>query len=118
MPNCFAMTKMKWELLQDILDKKRKVYEVAEIFKVSRKSVSQWLCKYKQEWLSWIIPKKPWPKSWETHNRTDSVLEDEICRLWKENPFEWPIWISDQMYELYEITIDHLPCIESWRGDE
>lgn len=106
MPNCFAMTKMKWELLQDILDKKRKVYEVAEIFKVSRKSVSQWLYKYRNDGITGIIPKKPWPKSWETHNRTDPSLEDEVCRLGKENPFEWPVWIRDEIYDLYSISLD------------
>lgn len=106
MPNCFTMTVLRWELLQDILDKKRKVYEVAEIFKVSRKSVSQWLYKYKRDGLSWIIPRKPWPKSWETHNRTDNILEEEICRLGRENPFEWPIWISNEIYDLYGIEID------------
>lgn len=90
MPNCFSMTVLRWDMLQDIVDKKRKVYEVAEIFKVSRKSVSQWLYKYKRDGISWIIPKKPWPKSWDTHNRTNSALEDEVCRLGKENPFEWP----------------------------
>lgn len=106
MPNCFAMTKMKWDLLQDILDKKRKAYEVAEIFKVTGKTVGQWLCKYRADGLDGIIPKKPWPKSWETHNRTNELLEDEVCRIGKENPFQWPIWISDQIDELYNISID------------
>jgi len=106
MPNCFSMTVLKWNLLQDIVDKKRKVYEVAEIFKVSRKTVWIRLHKYKKEWLPWIIPKKSWPKSWETHNRTEENLEQEICRLGKENHFEWPVWISDEIYDLYGITIN------------
>lgn len=106
MPNCFSMTVLKWDLLQDIVDKKRKNYEVAEIFKVSRKTVWIRLHKYKKEWVTWIIPKKPWPKSWKPHNRTEKSLEAEVCRLGKENPFEWPVWISDEIYELYGITID------------
>ena len=59
MPNCFAMTVLKLDLLQDIVDKKRKVYEVAEIFKVTRKTVGQWLYKYRSDGLDGIIPKKP-----------------------------------------------------------
>jgi len=106
MPNCFAMTVLKWDLLQDIVDKKRKVYEVAEIFKVTRKTVGQWLCKYKSDGLDGIIPKKPWPKSWETYNRTNELLEDEVCRIGKDNPFQWPVWISDQVLEMYNISID------------
>ena len=59
MPNCFSMIEHKRDLLEDIILKKRKVKEVAEIFKVSRKSVSQWLCAYKQDGITGIIPKKP-----------------------------------------------------------
>ena len=71
MPNCFRMINLKWNLLQDILDKKRKVYEVAEILNLSRQNISISLKRYKEEWINWIIPKKPWPKWWFTHNKTE-----------------------------------------------
>jgi transposase InsO family protein len=106
MPNCFTMIDLKWSLLQDIIDKKRKIKEVAEILKLSRQSISIYLKKYKEDWINWIIPKKPWPKWWETHNKTKYRLEKEIVRLAKENPFEWPIWISDEIHDIYDIKID------------
>ena len=107
MPNrCWNMTQLRIKLVQEIVEKKRKIKEVSEILWVSRQSVSTWKWKYIQEWESWLIPKKPWPKSGETHNRTDKILEDEVCRIGKENPFEWPVWISDQVSEIYNISID------------
>ena len=106
MPNCFSMIEHKKNLLEDILQDKRWVQEVADILKVSRQSVSIWLKNYRDDGIDWIIPKKSWPKSWEAHNKTDNALEDEICRLARENYFEWPVWISDHIYDLYHIAID------------
>ena len=100
------MIDLKWQLLQDIIDKKRKVNEVSDILKLSRQSVSIALKKYKEDWINWIIPKKPWPKSWETHNKTEDWLENEIIRLAKENRYEWPIRISDEISDIYDISID------------
>jgi len=99
------MIELKWQLLQDILDKKRKVKEVSEILKVSRQSVSKWLSQYRYDGINGITPHKSWPKSWETHNRTEERLENEIIRLAKENPFEWPIWISDEIWDIYAVKI-------------
>lgn len=106
MPNCFSMIELKWQLLQDVLDKKRKQKEIVEILKVSRQSVWIWLKKYKDDWINWIIPKKSWPKSWKTHNKTEDWLESEVVRLAKEHPFEWPIWISDEINDIYNISIN------------
>ena len=106
MPNCFSMIELKWQLLQDVLDWKRKQKEVVEILKVSRQTVSIRKKKYKEEGLKWLFPKKSWPRNWETHNKTEEWLEDEVVRLAKENPFEWPIWISEEIENVYNIEID------------
>ncbi len=106
MPNCFSMIELKWNLLQDVLDKKRKQKDLVEILKVSRQTVWIRFKKYKENWINWIIPKKSWPKSWETHNKTEDWLEEEIVRLAKENRYEWPIWISDEISDIYNINID------------
>ena len=100
------MIDLRANLLQDIVDKKRKVYEVSDILKLSRQSVSILLKKYKEDWVKWIIPRKPWPKSWETHNKTEEWLEDEIIRIAKDNRFEWPIFISDEINDIYDIKIN------------
>lgn len=104
--NCFSMLELKCNLLQDILDKKRKIKDVVEILQVSRQSVSKWLSQYRYDGMNGIMPKKPWPKSWETHNKTDDWLENEVVRIAKENPFEWPVWISDTILDTYQVHID------------
>lgn len=106
MPNCFSMNELRWKLLEEIVRKQRKVKDVAEILWVSRQSVSKWLWKYRNGWLEAIQPKKPWPKSGTCWNKTEDWLEDEICRLAKENPYEWPIWIRDEISDLYEVYIN------------
>lgn len=100
------MLELKKDLLEDIISKKRKVNEVADILNVSRQSVSTWLWKYKSGWISSIMPQKPWPKSWETHNKTPEWLEEEIVRLAKENYFEWTIWIADEIFDTYDVKIN------------
>ncbi len=100
------MLELKRELLEDIISKKSKVNEVADILKVSRQSVSTWLWKYKSAWVSSIMPQKPWPKSWCTHNKTPEWLEEEIIRLAKENYFEWTIWIADEISDTYDVKIN------------
>lgn len=100
------MIELKWQLLQDVLDKKRKQKELVEILKVSRQTVWIRLKKYKEEGISWLVPKRSWPKSWATHNKTEGWLEEEVIRLAKENPFEWPIWLSDEISDIYDINID------------
>jgi DNA invertase Pin-like site-specific DNA recombinase len=78
MPNCFSMIELKWQLLQDIIDKKRKQKEVVEILKVSRQTLWIRKKKYEEEGIEWLVPKKSWPKSWETHNKTEDWLENEL----------------------------------------
>lgn len=107
MPNTFwTMTELRIKLVKEIVLKQRKVKEVAEILWVSRQSVSKWKWKYIQEWDSGLIPKKSWPKSWTCWNQTEAWLEDEICRIAKENPYEGPIWIRDEIDDIYSISIN------------
>ena len=107
MPNhCWNMTELRIKLVKDIISKKRTVNEVSDILSISRQSISKWKWKYLQEWVQWLIPKKPWPKWWSTWNKTEDWLEDEVVRLAKENYFEWPVWISNEIWDIYNISID------------
>jgi transposase len=87
---------LKEKMLLEILSKKRKIGEVADILSVSRQSVSKWLAQYKYAWISGITPRKPWPKKNSfVYNKVSSHLEDKIIEIARRDVFIWPIGIRD-----------------------
>jgi len=88
---------MKKKLLDDIITKKRKINEVAEILCVSRQSISKWLAKYKYEGEFGLSPKKPGPKQGFAWNKTSKKIENIVINIAQNNPFKGPDWISDQL---------------------
>lgn len=105
MPSCHAYMELKEKMLLDILSKKRKIGEVADILSVSRQSVSKWLAQYRLLWISWITPRKSWPKSTSVpYNKVSSYLESLVIEISKRDSFVWPIWIRDILLsEIWEI---------------
>ena len=96
MPSCYAYMELKQKMLDEILSKKRKLWEVADILGVSRQSVSKWLAQYRYAWIPWIIPKKPWPKRTSVpYNRTSETLISLVIEISKRDVFVWPIGIRD-----------------------
>ena len=96
MPSCYAYMELKQKMLDEILSKKRKLWEVADILWVSRQSVSKWFAQYKYAWISWITPKKPWPKQTSVpYNRTSDILTSLVIEISKRDVFVWPIGIRD-----------------------
>jgi len=105
MPNYWNMTELRIKLVKEIVNKQRKIKEVSEILGISRQSISKWKFKYIQEWESWLIPQKPWPKHGNIHNKTPRRVEEELWRIAQDNPFMWPIWIADEMISIYHFSI-------------
>ena len=105
MPSCYAYMELKQKLLDEVLSKKRKIGDVADIMSVSRQSVSKWLAQYKYAWISGITPKKPWPKSTSIpYNKVSSSLESLVIEISKRDSFVWPIGIRDILVsETWEI---------------
>lgn len=103
---CFTMIQMRIRLLQEILDGKRWIWEVASLLSVSRQSVSKWLARFRIEWESWIIPKRCWPKWWIPVNRTDAITERFIGSLALEYPHIWPKWITLKLQEQTGIILN------------
>lgn len=96
MPSCYAYMELKQKMLDEILSKKRKIGDVADILWVSRQSVSKWLAQYRLLWMEWIIPKKSWPKpTWVPYNKVSSHIESLVIEISKRDSFIWPIWIRD-----------------------
>lgn len=95
--NTFEMTQLKIKLVKDIIAKKRKIKDVAEILEVNRKSVSRWKWAFIYGGEEALLPKKPGPKNGTTWNRTSEVIEDIVCNIAEKNPFKGPDWIADQL---------------------
>lgn len=108
MPSCYAYMELKEKMLLEILSKKRKLGDVADILSVSRQSVSKWLAQYKYAWVSGITPKKSWPKPTSVpYNRVSSHIESLVIEISKRDSFVWPIGIRDIfLSEIQEGKID------------
>lgn len=95
------------KLINEILEKKRKVKEVAEILDVKRETVSRWLAKYRFEGLDGICPKKPGPKQGSLAvNRTSSEIEEKICEYARKNIFKGPQALADLFLNEEGIDLD------------
>lgn len=97
---------MKINLLEDIVQRRRTLNEVAGIFHISRQSVSKWLSRYRQKWEKGVVPLKPWPKSGAAWNRTSEDTESIVCVLAKQFPGEWPIFLALKLQELHGIDLN------------
>lgn len=95
------------KLLKEILEKKRKVKEVAEILDVKRETVSRWLAKYRFEGLDGICPRKPGPKIGSLAvNRTSAELENLVCEYAEKNNYKGPQAIGDLLEEHYGLKLE------------
>ena len=103
---CEKMIEIRKNLLESIIRKEKKIKEVKEILWVSRKTVSKRLSQYKAFWIEWIIPKKTWPKWWESWNKTEEHIEDLVVKIAKENPFDWPVSLWYLLEEEYDINMN------------
>jgi transposase InsO family protein len=97
---------MRIKLLQEILNGKKKVYEVASLLSVSRQSVSKWLARYRIEWEAWVVPRRCWPKKNIPVNRTNQIVEEMIGNLARRYPELWPRSLSWKFQEETKISLD------------
>lgn len=103
---CYSMIEMRIRLIKDIMKKKRKVTEVAEIMWVSRKTVHKRKCRYKYYWEVWLLPRKSWPKRWTCWNRTKKEIEEKVMEYGHRYKKEGPVRLSMRLEEECNITID------------
>ena len=100
MPLCYSLIEMRIRMIKDIVSKKRKVTEVAEIMWVSRKTIHKWKCRYKYYWVSWLLPKKSWPKKGTCWNRTKKNIEEIVMMYGDKYKKEWPVRLSMRLEEI------------------
>lgn len=103
---CYAMIEQRARLLQQVLDWERKLGELVDILGVSRQTLSVWKSQYVLNWVSWLIPDKPWPKQWSSViNRTPGNIEDIVCELARARWELWPDLLADTLKEEYEVIL-------------
>lgn len=101
---CFKMIEMRKRLIEDVLHKRRKVQEVAELLSVTRKTIHKWKCRYKIEWISGLVPKKSWPREWHAWNETPESVQEKVAELAMKHKMEWPVELKYRL-ELEEWII-------------
>ncbi len=95
--NAYEMTQLKIKLVKEVVEKKRKVNEVADLLEVDRKTVTRWKYAFLHEGEVGLMPKKPGPKGGAAWNRTEENLEGLVCEVARNHPFKGPEWIMDQL---------------------
>lgn len=100
---CYEMIKMRARLMEDILNKRKKVQEVANILWVSRKSIHKWKCRYKIHGMAGLIPEKPWPKQGYSWNKTPKEIEDKVVELALQHKMEWPVELKYRLEETWVV---------------
>ena len=102
----YDMILLRQQLLEEILKKRRKMNDVADVLHVRRETVSRWLAKYKFEGIDGITPKKSGPKKGSIiANKTSEIIEDTLCNLAKNNPYKGPIGLRDILEEQYNMYL-------------
>ncbi len=84
------VSEVKERLIQDIIKKKRKTREVAEILGVSMRIIQKRRCRYEYNGIEGLMRWKPWPKKWSSYNKTKEEIEEIVSFLWMKYKREWP----------------------------
>ena len=98
----YDMILLRQQLLEDILQKRRKTNDAADILHVRRETISRWMAKYRFEGIDGISPKKPGPKKGSIIiNKTSEAAENLVCDVAKNNPYKGPVGLRDILEEQY-----------------
>lgn len=106
---CYEMISLRAKLIHQYILKQRTFSDIKQVLNKSTKTLRQWIAIYKAQWEQWLFPKKPWPKSWTSYNRTAPEIENIVEQLARIHRFEWPISLCYRLeglgYKLNQSTI-------------
>lgn len=103
---CYTMIEQRAQLLQDVIDKKRKLNDLVSILNVSRQTLSKWKSLYAYWWVDALLPKKPWPRiGSDVVNRTPAPTEELVCLVARKNFELWPDLLSELLEEIHDIQL-------------
>ena len=95
---------LQQEILEKIIQKKQSVSSGAQQLSVSRKTIYQWLPRYKQYGIDGLLPRKG-KKRDTAHNRTDEETEKIVIKLARDNSTEGVESLSDLLQYEQGITL-------------
>ena len=93
----YDMILLRKSLLEEIMNKRRSVNEVADILSVRRETISRWLAQFRFAGMDGIIPKKPGPKKGVAPNRSSAEIEAKVVACARANPFKGPVGLADEL---------------------
>lgn len=94
------------EKLKEIINKTKKVTEVAKDFKTTRQTIHKWLNRYKRYGISGLIKNKRKQGTYAPHNKTSPEVEQLIINLAKDYWYDGVETLSDRIQYENNITID------------
>ena len=94
---CNKMIQLRVKYIKRLDRKEIRQKDVMFALDVSRKTVSQWLAKYRVEGEAGLAPKKSGPKGGSSWNRTPDEMEEVVMALAEDNPFKGPDWLADEL---------------------
>lgn len=77
---------MKASIVEQLLQGETSVTDAARTLKVSRKTIYQWMGKYKEHDIEGLLPQKTGPKRGTPWNRTRKETEEYILNLLQQHP--------------------------------
>lgn len=100
------ITSIKEQLIEDIIKKKRKVREVADILKVSIRCINKRRCRYEYNGIEGLMRWKPWPKQWSPYNKTRETTEEVVALLAMKYKQEWPKTLKIRLESKFDIHLN------------
>ena len=95
---------LQQEKLDNVINKKQSVSSVSRELNVSRKTIYQWLNRYKIYGIDGLLKKKRKYNS-KAHNRTPKHIEEVVVLLAKQFYTEGVESLSDILFNEYKITL-------------
>jgi len=92
------------EKLTQIINKQKKVTQVAEEFNVSRQTIHKWLNRYQRFGIVALIKKKR-KHSNIPHNKTSEEVEQLVINLAEEHVYDGAITLADRLQSEYNLTL-------------
>ena len=93
------------EKLNQIINKERKVTDVAKDFNVTRQTIHEWLNRYKRFGISGLIKKQRKKVNCFPHNKTSEEVEQLVINLAKDYYHDGVETLSDRFQYEYNITL-------------